>query len=100
MPQQQRDAFFLTEMCNVRSLIRHQGATGEQLDLGLRTSLLRSLSPNGPGLGPTQNSGQKQGQGQGQGQAPEEGKAGSGASLEFESRFESGNLCLAVKVRA
>ena len=69
-------------MYNVKSLIKHQEPNEEGIDLKLRTATLKN-TPNAkkvlaPYYTPT---------------SPDD------HTLVFESRFESGNLCLAIKVQ-
>jgi len=77
LPQRMRDSFFLTEIYNVKNLIKHNNQT-EEISLKLRatdinTNIRETLEPYYKPL-PNDN------------------------TLVFESRFESGNLCLAVKI--
>lgn len=81
MPQQKRDSYFLTEMFNVKSLIRHQENVESGIDLKIRTSLLKDAQS-------TKSTG-------GQYYIP---SSPEDTTLVFESRYESGNLCLAVKI--
>jgi len=81
LPQQKRESYFLTEMYNIKSLIRRRESTEESIDLRLRTSLLKDTSSSSQSLSPYYIP-----------TSPED------TTLVFESRFESGNLCLATKV--
>ncbi len=81
LPQQKRDSYFLTEMYNIKSLIRRHDYPDESADLKLRTSLLKDSTGTKQALQPYY-----------QPTSPED------TTLVFESRFESGNLCLAIKV--
>jgi hypothetical protein len=83
IPQQQRESYFLTEVYNINSMLRHQSsATEEGMDLKLRTAILKGINQNCQSLLPYYN------------------KLNSGdKTLIFESRFESGNLSMAVKVK-
>jgi hypothetical protein len=81
LSQQKRDSYFLTELYNVKSLIRHQQVTEDEgFDMKVRTALLKGMEPskqaNAPYFVP---------------KSPED------KTLVFESRFESGNLCMAIK---
>jgi hypothetical protein len=77
LSQRMRDSFFLTEMYNIKNLIKHNNQT-EDISLKLRTTgndtnIKEMLEPY---YKPLPND----------------------STLVFESRFESGNLCLAAKV--
>ncbi len=80
LPQRQRDSYFLTEMYNIRSLIRRQGDVDGSPDLRLKSASAKDDNAKlalKPYYTPT---------------SPED------RTLVFESRFESGNLCMAIKV--
>lgn len=78
LPQRMRESFFLTEVYNVKNLIKRSNLADEEVAFKLRTqnddvSIKETLAPYYK-LQPNDT------------------------TLVFESRFESGNLCLAAKV--
>ena len=77
LPQQKRDSYFLTEMFNVKRLIRRQLLLENDADFVIRTSNMKSADSL---------------------LAPYYTPISEDRTLVFESRFESGNLCMAVKV--
>ncbi len=80
LPQQKRDSYFLTEMYNIKSLIRRQGALEDNIDLKLRAGLPDKTNAKqllAPYYTPT---------------------SAADRTLVFESKFESGNLCMAIKI--
>ncbi len=72
LPQQKRDSYFLTELYNVKRLIQRQGCFDNEL-------LCSGTDHVKPVLEPYYHLGEND------------------STLVFESRFESGNLCLAIK---
>lgn len=80
-PQQERDTYFLTEMYNIKGLLRRQTEMDEGMDLKLKTSILKNTNQSSQSLSPYYTK-----------------KSPTDQTLIFESRFESGNLCLAIKV--
>ena len=82
LPQRKRESYFLTELDNVKRLIRRQGLLDADMNLRLKTTNSKDEAEvSGNTLEPYYKL-----------------KSQHDRTLVFESRFECGNLCLALKV--
>lgn len=81
LPQQKRDSYFLTETYDIREMVNARNSDEDVFELRYKTEGSPSKKYNkqtfNPYYRPTSESDQ---------------------TLVFESRFESGNLCMAIKV--
>lgn len=81
IPQIKRDSYFLTEMFNIKSMLRHQVFNEEEMELKFKTDCVKGFTQSQQTTSPYYSI-----------TSPED------KTLVFESRFESGNLCMAIKV--
>ena len=79
LPQKERDSYLLTEIYNVRDLIRHKQLLEQNVDLKL--DIMKNEAETKEMINPYYKT-----------------SSTKDTTLIFESRFESGNLCLANKV--
>ena len=80
LPQKERNSYFLTEVYNIKDLIRHKNFVEKGQDITIKSCSLKCDSSNEK-IEPYYKLA-----------SPED------TTLLFESKFESGNLCLATKV--
>eukprot|EP00826_Nyctotherus_ovalis_P030199 TRINITY_DN2401_c0_g6_i1.p1 TRINITY_DN2401_c0_g6~~TRINITY_DN2401_c0_g6_i1.p1 ORF type:complete len:147 (-),score=37.85 TRINITY_DN2401_c0_g6_i1:217-657(-) len=81
LPQHERDSYFLTEVYNIKDLMRHREFVEKGYEVSLQQNAVKESTSAKEVLKPYYTL-----------------KSPKDTTLLFESRFESGNLCLASKV--